>query len=124
MRSCSPAITPPDHSIGVRELQVAYATERSQPQRIVDLELERITIGPLLEAGELLYPGPWVAERLAELEGFLAAHPDDVRPRGAHGAAGRIADERPAGVTLIGPAFSEPLLLSVGTQLMTHWSAT
>jgi allophanate hydrolase len=35
---------------------------------------------PLLEAGELLYHGQWVAERLAELEGFLAAHPDDVLP--------------------------------------------
>jgi allophanate hydrolase len=35
---------------------------------------------PLLEAGDLLYDGPWVAERLAGLEGFLADHPDDVLP--------------------------------------------
>ncbi|MBA3905641.1 MAG: allophanate hydrolase, partial [Pseudonocardiales bacterium] len=35
---------------------------------------------PLLEAGDLLYDGPWVAERLAGLEGFLAEHPDDVLP--------------------------------------------
>jgi allophanate hydrolase len=159
-----------------------------------------ITIGPLLEAGELLYHGPWVAERLAELEGFLAAHPDDVLPitrqvieagrqfdavatfRAWHRLkelqrwtdqlwqptqllimptvpttftvdeiavepvrrntvlgrytqfvnlldlaaltvpAGRTADGRPASVTLIGPAFSEPLLLSFGIQLTTGWS--
>jgi allophanate hydrolase len=40
----------------------------------------RIGIGPLLEAGDLLYAGPWVAERLADVEGFLADHPGDVLP--------------------------------------------
>lgn len=40
----------------------------------------RTPIGPLLEAGDLLYGGPWVAERLAGLAGFLTAHPDDVLP--------------------------------------------
>jgi allophanate hydrolase len=37
-------------------------------------------VAPLLEAGDLLYTGPWVAERLAGLETFLADHPDDVLP--------------------------------------------
>lgn len=37
-------------------------------------------IGPLCEAGDLLYTGPWVAERLAGLERFLTDHPDDVLP--------------------------------------------
>ncbi|GAA4559526.1 amidase family protein [Pseudonocardia xishanensis] len=32
----------------------------------------RTDVGPLREAGDLLYGGPWVAERLAELEDFLA----------------------------------------------------
>jgi len=36
-------------------------------------------LGPLVEAGNLLY-GPWVAERLSGLEGFLATHPDEVLP--------------------------------------------
>jgi allophanate hydrolase len=40
----------------------------------------RVPIGPLVEAGDLLYTGPWVAERLAGLEDFLATHPDDVLP--------------------------------------------
>lgn len=35
-------------------------------------------LGPLLEAGDLLYGGPWVAERLAELDGFLREYPGDV----------------------------------------------
>ncbi|QYN35602.1 allophanate hydrolase [Pseudonocardia sp. DSM 110487] len=37
-------------------------------------------LGPLLEAGDLLYGGPWVAERLAELDGFLREYPGDVLP--------------------------------------------
>ncbi|MGX6602167.1 allophanate hydrolase [Micromonosporaceae bacterium Da 78-11] len=39
-----------------------------------------VDIGPLLEAGDLLYRGPWVAERLVDLGEFLAAHPDSVLP--------------------------------------------
>ncbi|WP_433301814.1 allophanate hydrolase [Actinoplanes sp. CA-030573] len=39
-----------------------------------------VDIGPLLEAGDLLYRGPWVAERLADLGDFLAAHPGSVLP--------------------------------------------
>jgi allophanate hydrolase len=41
--------------------------------------VHRTPLGPLLEAGDLLY-GPWVAERLAGLADFLAAHPADVLP--------------------------------------------
>ncbi|HJT03954.1 MAG TPA: amidase family protein, partial [Pseudonocardiaceae bacterium] len=43
-------------------------------------DLVPTTIDPLLEAGELLYHGPWVAERLAALETFFDQHPDDVLP--------------------------------------------
>ena len=39
-----------------------------------------LDIAPLLEAGDLLYSGPWVAERLADLDDFLTAHPDSVLP--------------------------------------------
>ena len=35
---------------------------------------------PFSDAGELLYSGPWVAERLAEFGSFLADHFDDVLP--------------------------------------------
>lgn len=40
----------------------------------------RAPFGPFLAAGELLYQGPWVAERLTEFGDFLAAHPDSVLP--------------------------------------------
>ncbi|MFG1610240.1 allophanate hydrolase [Actinoplanes sp. NPDC049265] len=43
-------------------------------------EVVEVGIGPLLEAGDLLYRGPWVAERLADLGGFLDKHPDSVLP--------------------------------------------
>ncbi|MGW4246245.1 allophanate hydrolase [Nocardia sp. NPDC004722] len=38
------------------------------------------TLAPFLAAGELLYQGPWVAERLVEFETFLAARPDSILP--------------------------------------------
>jgi len=37
-------------------------------------------LGPFLEAGALLYQGPWVAERLAEFDTFLREHPSSVLP--------------------------------------------
>jgi len=39
-----------------------------------------VPVEPLVEAGDLLYTGPWVAERLAGLEEFLDAQPDAVLP--------------------------------------------
>src|SRR5689334_14909100 len=39
-----------------------------------------VGIEPLLEAGDLLYRGPWVAERLAVLGEFLAKNPGSVQP--------------------------------------------
>ena len=39
-----------------------------------------VPLGPLLEAGDLLYGGPWVAERLADLEAFFEARPESVLP--------------------------------------------
>ena len=154
----------------------------------------RTSIAPLLEAGDLLYRGPWVAERLTGLEPVLRTRPDAVLPvtrtvlesgyrhsavavfRAMHRLqelrvwtaglwdraelmllptvpttfthaqiaeqpiernlvlgrytqfvnlldlaavavpAGQTSDGRPAGVTLIGPAFSEDLLLSVAAD--------
>ena len=39
-----------------------------------------VPLDPFLQAGELLYQGPWVAERLAEFDGFLTASRDAVHP--------------------------------------------
>lgn len=37
-------------------------------------------LSPFLEAGALLYSGPWVAERLVEFADFLAKQPDSIHP--------------------------------------------
>jgi allophanate hydrolase len=39
-----------------------------------------VDVTPLLAAGDLLYSGPWVAERLADLGRFLRANPASVLP--------------------------------------------
>ncbi|MEU7908439.1 allophanate hydrolase [Actinoplanes sp. NPDC049118] len=43
-------------------------------------DVRAVDVEPLLEAGDLLYRGPWVAERLADLGDFLSAHPGSVLP--------------------------------------------
>jgi len=51
---------------------------------------------PFREAAALLYDGPWVAERLAAVEGFIATNADDFDPtvRGIiQGAVGKTAVE-------------------------------
>ncbi|WP_307798178.1 allophanate hydrolase [Actinoplanes flavus] len=50
-----------------------------------------VAIEALLEAGDLLYRGPWVAERLADLGDFLAAHPASVLPVTRQVLAGGLA---------------------------------
>jgi allophanate hydrolase len=39
-----------------------------------------VPVAPFLQAGELLYQGPWVAERLVQFGDFLAGHPGAVQP--------------------------------------------
>ncbi len=39
-----------------------------------------VDIGPLLKAAQLLYAGPWVAERTAAIEDFLRASPGAIHP--------------------------------------------
>lgn len=41
---------------------------------------EPVGAAPFLAAGEMLYDGPWVAERYAAVGRFLEAHPDAVHP--------------------------------------------
>jgi allophanate hydrolase len=63
-----------DRAVAARFAEIAgLAAERAT-------DVVRTPIAPLLEAGDLLYEGPWVAERLAGLEEFLAGHAADVLP--------------------------------------------
>ncbi len=61
------------------------ATRASYAQALVVLaetgaELVPVDISPLRAAGDLLYDGPWVAERLTELEPWIEAHPSSLLP--------------------------------------------
>lgn len=44
------------------------------------VDLVPVELGDLLDAGEELYGGAWAAERLAGLDDFVAAHPEQVHP--------------------------------------------
>ncbi|MCI1193255.1 allophanate hydrolase [Calidifontimicrobium sp. SYSU G02091] len=52
-----------------------------------------IDFAPLHEVAQLLYEGPWVAERLAVVEALLGQHPDAVEPTVAR-VIGRARDIR------------------------------
>ena len=54
---------------------LAFREHVRRTHTVVDVPLE-----PFLAAGELLYQGPWVAERLVEFGDFLAAQPDSIHP--------------------------------------------
>ena len=46
---------------------------------VEDTQIE-IDPAPLFKAGRLLYEGPWLAERFAVLEAFIARHSEDMHP--------------------------------------------
>ena len=60
-------------------MRAAHLAARSRIEQDFDRTVSA-PFGPFLAAGELLYQGPWVAERLAEFGGFLASNPDSILP--------------------------------------------
>ena len=50
--------------------------------RLVALGCELVPIdpAPFIAAGDLLYSGPWIAERTAAVGDFIASHPSEVHP--------------------------------------------
>ena len=72
-----------------RREQLAFFGD-TEYQRLFDVACERlvklggepvaIDIAPLLEAAELLYAGPWVAERAVAIEAFLPGRPERLHP--------------------------------------------
>ncbi len=64
---------------GDREAQGAFERARDE---VADRgwRVEEVDLDPFLRAGSLLYDGPWLAERVAAVGAFLAAHPGDVDP--------------------------------------------
>ncbi len=60
-------------------MREAHLAARAGIERAFDRTVE-IPLGPFLDAGALLYSGPWVAERLAEFGTFLDDRPDAILP--------------------------------------------
>ncbi len=86
----SPRLAPADLRLGVPDpasldfagdtaMRAAFAAmvERAEQETAA---LVRVDIAPLLAAGDLLYGGAFVAERLADLHEFLSTHADSVLP--------------------------------------------
>lgn len=63
---------------GDDEMRAAHLDFRAKLSRQVDVV--EVSLEPFLAAGELLYQGPWVAERLVEFGDFLAERPDSIHP--------------------------------------------
>jgi allophanate hydrolase len=64
---------------GDAAMRAAHVVARARIEQNFDRTVTA-PFGPFLAAGELLYQGPWVAERLAEFGDFLAEHPNSVLP--------------------------------------------
>jgi allophanate hydrolase len=64
---------------GDRESPALYARVIASLERMNGQRIE-IDFTPFREAAKLLYDGPWVAERLAALKDFYAAHADALLP--------------------------------------------
>ena len=60
-------------------MREAHLAARAGIERAFDRTVE-IPLRPFLDAGALLYSGPWVAERLAEFGTFLDDRPDAILP--------------------------------------------
>jgi allophanate hydrolase len=70
----------PDQRVFFGDLAAEHLYEQALATLGRDAELVEIDIAPLLEAAQLLYGGPWVAERTAAAESLLATNPDAIDP--------------------------------------------
>lgn len=73
------AIPEHPHWFGDQQAEAAWNTAISQ-WRQQNLELIPLDFSPMLELAALLYEGPWVAERHAAVDSFMASHGDDMNP--------------------------------------------
>ncbi|WP_449284573.1 allophanate hydrolase [Marinobacter sp. PE14] len=71
----------PEHPqwFGDQQAEAAWNTAISQ-WRQQNVELIPLDFSPMLELAALLYEGPWVAERHAAVDSFMASHGDDMNP--------------------------------------------
>jgi allophanate hydrolase len=89
-RNAVPVGLPPHPRIGVltgaerefhgnAEVEALYDAALARAERL-GATLVPFDYTPFRDVAALLYDGPWVAERLAAVEGFLATNPDDFDP--------------------------------------------
>lgn len=64
---------------GDGEAEAAFRVARDR-LAAAGARLVEVALAPFRDAGDLLYDGPWVAERTAALEGFLTRRPEAVHP--------------------------------------------
>jgi allophanate hydrolase len=69
---------------GDEPMRTAHLAARENAVKQLGADQVPIDLEPFLEAGALLYQGAWVAERLADLEPFLTAHPVSTHPDSVH----------------------------------------
>jgi allophanate hydrolase len=62
------------------DAEAEYLYDRALEKLATLGEIVEIDYAPLQEAAQLLYGGPWVAERTAAMAGILASNPDAVDP--------------------------------------------
>ena len=70
----------PHQRVFFGDTQAEYFYDRALLTLSQSAELVAIDIAPLLEAAQLLYGGPWVAERTAAAERLLLSNPEAIDP--------------------------------------------
>ncbi len=69
-----------DQRVFFGDLESEYLFDRALENLAKLYDLVEIDYAPLQEAAQLLYSGPWVAERTAAMAGILASDPEAVDP--------------------------------------------
>ena len=86
----------PDDSILARcdpEIVEMFEVQRKELAHL-GVRLRQVDLGPFLDVGDLLYDGPWLAERDAAIGGFLDAHRIRGPPRDPRHHHGRETIQR------------------------------
>lgn len=64
----------------MRDAHLVFRKKLENTTFPVATDVVEVSLAPFLAAGELLYSGPWVAERLVVFGDFLSEHPDEIVP--------------------------------------------
>lgn len=60
--------------------QTAFSDAMTQVAKLPNVQVRNISFFPFIEAGKLLYQGPWVAERQAAIGSFFDKQPQTIDP--------------------------------------------